>query len=58
MALRRFKNKNVSTLPATPEEQKKLVNRLGYKDVDLFEKEYRAAREMIHALYERCIKAG
>jgi glutamine synthetase adenylyltransferase len=57
MALRRFENKNVSTLPAAPEEQEKLAKRLGYKDVDLFAKEYRAARETIHALYERYIKA-
>jgi glutamine synthetase adenylyltransferase len=57
MALRRFENKNVSTLPAAPEEQEKLAKRLGYKDVDLFAKEYGAARETIHALYERYIKA-
>jgi glutamate-ammonia-ligase adenylyltransferase len=56
-ALRRFETKNVSTLPAAPEEQEKLAKRLGYKDVDLFAKEYRAARETIHALYERHIKA-
>src|SRR5437667_2657081 len=58
MALRRFENKNISTLPATPEEQKKLAKRVGYEDVDLFPNEYRAARETIHALYERYIKAG
>jgi glutamate-ammonia-ligase adenylyltransferase len=57
MALRRFENKNVSTLPAAPEEQEKLAKRLGYKDVDLFAKEYGAARETIHALYARYIKA-
>jgi [glutamine synthetase] adenylyltransferase / [glutamine synthetase]-adenylyl-L-tyrosine phosphorylase len=56
-ALRRFETKNVSTLPAAPEEQEKLAKRLGYKDVDLFAKEYRAARETIHALYEQHIKA-
>ena len=56
-ALRRFENKNISTLPAAPEEQEKLAKRLGYQDVDLFAKEYRAARETIHALYERYIKA-
>jgi [glutamine synthetase] adenylyltransferase / [glutamine synthetase]-adenylyl-L-tyrosine phosphorylase len=55
--LRRFENKNISTLPSAPEEQEKLAKRLGYKDVDLFAKEYRAARETIHALYERYIKA-
>ncbi len=56
-ALRRFENKNVSTLPPAPEEQEKLAKRLGYKDVDLFAKQYRAARETIHALYDRSIKA-
>src|SRR5439155_22126579 len=48
-ALRRFENKNISTLPYAPEEQEKLAKRLGYKDVDLFAKQYRAARETIHA---------
>ena len=56
-ALRRFENKNVSTLPSAPEEQEKLAKRLGYKDADLFANQYRAARETIHALYERSIKA-
>ena len=56
-ALRRFESKNISTLPPAPEEQEKLAKRLGYKDVDLFAKEYGAARETIHALYERYIKA-
>ena len=56
-ALRRFENKNISTLPGAPEEQEKLAKRLGYKDVDLFAKQYRAAREAIHALYDRYIKA-
>ena len=56
-ALRRFENKNISTLPSAPEEQEKLAKRLGYNDVDLFAKEYGAARETIHALYERYIKA-
>jgi glutamate-ammonia-ligase adenylyltransferase len=57
IALRRFENKNISTLPATPEEQKKLAKRLGYEDVDLFPNEYRAARETIHALYQKQINA-
>jgi glutamate-ammonia-ligase adenylyltransferase len=56
-ALRRFENKNISTLPGAPEEQEKLAKRLGYKDVDLFAKQYRAGRETIHALYDRYIKA-
>ncbi len=57
-ALRRFENKNISTLPGAPEEQEKLAKRLGHKDVDLFAKQYRAARETIHALYERYVKAS
>ena len=56
-ALRRFENKNVSTLPSAPEEQEKLAKRLGYKDADLFANQYRAARETIHALYDRYLKA-
>jgi glutamate-ammonia-ligase adenylyltransferase len=56
-ALRRFENKNISALPPASEEQEKLAKRLGYKDVDQFAKEYGAARETIHALYERYIKA-
>jgi hypothetical protein len=47
----------MSTLPGAPEEQEKLAKRLGYNDVDLFAKQYRAARETIHALYERYVKA-
>src|SRR5437773_1373926 len=57
-ALRRFENKNISTLPGAPEEQEKLAKRLGHKDVDLFAKQYRAARETIHALYERYVKSS
>lgn len=56
MALRRFENKNVSILPAAAAEQEKLATRLGYKKVELFTKEYRAARETIRSLYERYIK--
>jgi len=55
-ALRRLDNKTVSVLPATPDAQEKLAKRLDYQDVDLFASEYRAAREAIHALYERYIK--
>jgi [glutamine synthetase] adenylyltransferase / [glutamine synthetase]-adenylyl-L-tyrosine phosphorylase len=56
MALRRFENKNVSILPAAAAEQEKLATRLGYKKVELFTKEYRAARETIRSLYDRYIK--
>jgi glutamate-ammonia-ligase adenylyltransferase len=55
-ALRRFEDKNISILPGAPEEQEKLAKRLGYEDVDLFAKQYRAARETIHALYQRYLK--
>ena len=58
MALRRFENKNISTLPSGQDDQKRLATRAGYKDVDLFAKEYESARETIHALYERYVKAG
>jgi glutamate-ammonia-ligase adenylyltransferase len=54
-ALRRWESKSVSTFPAAADEQRKLATRLDYSDVDLFQQEYLAAREMIHALYERRI---
>ncbi len=57
MALRRFENKNVAGLPATPEEQAKLSKWLGYKVVDTFVSEYHAAREAIHTLYEQYVKS-
>ena len=56
-ALRRFENKNVAALPAAPEEQQKLAKRLDYKDVEGFVRDYHAARETIHALYQRHITA-
>ena len=56
MALRRFENKNVSTLPAAQEDQGKLAKRLGYRDVERFAQEHRAARQTIHALYKDYIK--
>ena len=56
-ALRRFGNKNVSTLPTEGEDQKKLAKRLGYKNVDLFGQDYARARETIHAFYDRYVKA-
>ncbi|MBV9618665.1 MAG: hypothetical protein JO201_05585, partial [Verrucomicrobia bacterium] len=55
-ALRRFENKNVSVLPGSTEEQEKLAKRLGYKNLDLFTTDYRAARETIRSLYEPYIK--
>jgi glutamate-ammonia-ligase adenylyltransferase len=56
-ALRRFENKNVSALPATADEQSKLAKRLDYNQSEHFVKDYNAARETIHALYERPVKA-
>ena len=56
-ALRRFENKNISTLPAAPDDQQKCAKRVGYKDVELFANEYRKARETIHALYTNYIQA-
>ena len=56
--LRRFENKNVSSLSPTDVEQKKLAKRLGYKDVDAFANEYGKARETIQTLYQRYIKRG
>ena len=56
-ALRRFENKNVSALPATANEQSKLAKRLDYNQSEHFVKDYNAARETIHALYERHVKA-
>jgi len=57
-ALRRFENKNVSVLPSVADERQKLVKRLDYREVDLFEKDYLAAREIIHDLYQRRVKAN
>ena len=57
LALRRFENKNVSTLPAAPDEEARLAKRLGHNDRDHFVKRYQAARETIHALYQHYIKA-
>ena len=56
-ALCRSENKNSSALPTAPEEQTRLSNWLDYKNEDLFSKEYQTARETIHALYEKYIKA-
>jgi glutamate-ammonia-ligase adenylyltransferase len=57
LTLRRFENKNVSTLPSTPDEQARLAKRLGHKDGEHFVTEYQTAREKIHALYQQHIKA-
>jgi glutamate-ammonia-ligase adenylyltransferase len=56
-ALRRFENKNVSKLPVAPEEQQKLALRIGHKNPEQFVNEYNAARESIHEIYQRLVKA-
>jgi glutamate-ammonia-ligase adenylyltransferase len=54
--LRRWEIKNISVLPADPDEQRKLALRLGYESVAGFSKEYADARGAIHALYHRRVK--
>lgn len=55
--LRRWEMKNVSALPADPEEQRKLARRLGYENAEKFTKEYADLRQTIHRLYERHMKS-
>jgi glutamine synthetase adenylyltransferase len=55
--LRRFENKNISTLPTAENERAKLAKRLGYDDMTLFVKDYEGARKTIHALYESYVKS-
>src|SRR5215831_9058259 len=56
--LRRYENKAVSSLPANPGEQRKLAIRLGYDSLGNFRRNYVSARDAVHALYERKIKAS
>ncbi|HZR78918.1 MAG TPA: hypothetical protein VFA58_06890, partial [Chthoniobacterales bacterium] len=56
-ALRRFENKNVSSIPSAPEEQHKLAVRLGYKDFQAFAEDYERARQKIRSLYQNYIKS-
>jgi [glutamine synthetase] adenylyltransferase / [glutamine synthetase]-adenylyl-L-tyrosine phosphorylase len=56
-ALRRFENKNISTLPAGRDEQKRVATWLGHNNVESFAKEYSRRRELIHTLYEQYIKS-
>jgi glutamine synthetase adenylyltransferase len=53
LVLRRYENRNISTLPRDPNEQQKFAVRLGYCDLDALRRDYIDARETIHALYER-----
>jgi glutamate-ammonia-ligase adenylyltransferase len=55
--LRRYENKAVSTLPTDSGEQQKLAVRLGYDSFENFRRDYVDARDTVHALYERKIKA-
>ena len=56
--LRRWEMKNVSALPANTDEQKKLALRLGYKNAEVFSKEYVDLRQAIHHLYDRHVKSA
>lgn len=53
LVLRRFDQRSVSTLPRDPEEQRRFAIRLGYRELENFRCDFIAAREAIHALYER-----
>src|SRR5262249_40826053 len=55
--LRRYENKAVSSLPTDPGEQRKLAIRLDYDTFENFRRDYVDARDTIHSLYERKIKA-
>jgi [glutamine synthetase] adenylyltransferase / [glutamine synthetase]-adenylyl-L-tyrosine phosphorylase len=56
--LRRYENKAVSSLPSDPREQQKLAVRLGYDSFENFRRDYAGARDSVHALYQRKIKAS
>ena len=58
LALRRYDNRGVSTLPSDPDEQRKFAIRLGYHELDAFRRDYLEARNVIHALYQRHIKSA
>ena len=55
LVLRRYDNRSISTLPSDPDEQRKFAVRLGYDEFDGFSRDYRDARQAIHALYQRQI---
>jgi glutamate-ammonia-ligase adenylyltransferase len=58
LVLRRYDNRSVSTLPASPADQRKFAIRLGYQEFDVFRRDYLDARDAIHKLYEPRIKPG
>jgi [glutamine synthetase] adenylyltransferase / [glutamine synthetase]-adenylyl-L-tyrosine phosphorylase len=51
--LRRRENKAVSSLPAEESEQQALARFIGAKNLAAFGEHYRAARDTIHAIYQR-----
>jgi len=55
LALRRYDNRSISTLPSDPDEERKFAIRLGYNDFDAFRRNYLTAREAIHTFYQRRI---
>jgi [glutamine synthetase] adenylyltransferase / [glutamine synthetase]-adenylyl-L-tyrosine phosphorylase len=56
LALRRWENKSVSSLPGDETEQRKLAQRIGADNLDSFGRQYREARESIHAVYARYLR--
>jgi glutamate-ammonia-ligase adenylyltransferase len=55
LALRRYDNRGISTLPSDPDEQRKFAIRLGYHEFNAFRRDYLDARDAIHALYQQYI---
>jgi glutamate-ammonia-ligase adenylyltransferase len=55
LVLRRYENRNVSTLPGDITEQRKFAVRVGYDQFEEFRRVYLASRDAIHAVYERRI---
>ena len=53
MALRRWQDKSVSTLPAEPAEQRKLAIRMGCEDYESWKHGYGQARERVHTIYQK-----
>jgi glutamate-ammonia-ligase adenylyltransferase len=56
LVLRRYENRSVSIFPGNPSEQHQFAIRLGYGDFDSLRRDYVAARDAIHALYNRRIR--
>ena len=57
LVLRRVQNNSVSTLPAAVEEQQAMSCRHGAASLEEFWKLYRAARQRIHAIYQKVFHA-